>query len=148
MFHLGFSYVGFIYLLMFLIPDITWAKHQTEEDRQDAQRGNKFLQITEKIGAILVCCCILIFSDFNIRFDSIWCIWLLISFILMILYEVYWLRHFVSKKVKPDFDKGICEISAAGAALPVCAFFLLGIYGCNFLVLAADIVLGIGRISI
>ena len=46
MFHLGFSYVGFIYLLMFLIPDITWAKHQTEEDRQDAQRGNKFLQIT------------------------------------------------------------------------------------------------------
>lgn len=148
MFHFGFSYVGLIYLFMFFLPDIIRAKHKTEEDKQYAQKGNKCLQAIEKIGEVLVCCCVLVFSDFNIRFDSVWCIWLLISFILMLLYEVYWVRHFNGEKNESDFYKSICGDSAAVAALPVCAFFLLGIYGCNFLLLAAVIILGTGRIGI
>ncbi len=148
MFHFGFSYVGLIYLLMLFIPNIIWAKNQPKGYEQYAQNENKFLQITERIGEALVCCCVLIFSDFNIRFSSMWCIWLLLSFMLMLLYEVYWIRYFRSEKNMSDFYRSICKIPVAGATLPVCAFFLLGVYGRNVFLIASTIILGIGHIGI
>lgn len=148
MFHFGFSYVGLIYLLMLFIPNIIWSKHKPKDYEQYAQKENKILQILERIGEALVCCCVLIFSDFNIRLNSIWCIWLLISFTLMLLYEVYWIRYFNSEKDMSDFYKSICGIPVAGATLPVCAFFLLGIYGRNVFLLVAVVLLGVGHIGI
>lgn len=148
MFHFGFSYVGLIYLLMLFIPNIIWTKHKPKDYEQYVQKENKVLQVIEKIGEVLVCCCVLVFSDFNIRLDSLWCIWLLISFILMILYEVYWIRYFRSKKNMSDFYKSICGVPVAGATLPVCAFYLLGIYGSNVFLLLSVIILGTGHIGI
>ncbi len=148
MFHFGFSYVGLIYLLMLFIPNIIWTKNQPKDYEQYVQKENKFLQMIEKIGEVLVCCCVLIFSDFNIRFNSIWCIWLLISFVLMLLYEVYWIRYFKSEKNMSDFYRSICGIPVAGATLPVSAFFLLGVYGSNIFLIASTIILGIGHIDI
>lgn len=148
MFHFGFSYVGLIYLFMLFIPNIIWTKNQPKDYEKHVQNENKFLQLLERIGEVLVCCCVLIFSDFNIRFSSIWCIWLLISFMLMILYEVYWIKYFKSEKNMSDFYKGICGIPVAGATLPVCAFFLLGVYGSNVFLMVSTIILGIGHIGI
>lgn len=148
MFHFGFSYVGLIYLLMLFIPNIIWTKNQPENYEQYVQNENKFLQIMEKIGEALVCCCVLIFSDFNIRLHSMWCIWLLISFMLMLLYEVYWIRYFRSEQKMSDFYRSICGIPVAGATLPVCAFLLLGVYGSNVFLIVSIIILGIGHIGI
>lgn len=148
MFHFGFSYVGLIYLFMLFIPNMIWTKHKPKGYDQYAQNENKILQIMERIGEALVCCCVLIFSDFNIRLNSMWCIWLLLSFMLMLLYEVYWIRYFRSEKNMSDFYRGICGIPVAGATLPVCAFFLLGVYGSNVFLIISTIILGIGHIGI
>lgn len=148
MFHFGFSYVGLIYLLMLFIPNIIWTKYQPPNYEQYAQKENKVLQIIEKMGEVLMYCCVLIFSDFNIRLNSIWSIWLLISFMLMLLYEVYWIRYFRSEKNMSDFYSNICGIPVAGATLPVCAFFILGVYGSNVFLILSTIILGIGHIGI
>lgn len=148
MFHFGFSYVGLIYLLMLFIPNIIWTKHKPENYEQYAQKENKVLQTLERAGEVLVCCCVLIFSDFNVRLDSLWCIWLLVSFMLMLLYEAYWIGYFRSEKRMQDFYRSVLGIPVAGATLPVCAFFLLGVYGCNVFLLIAVIILGIGHIGI
>lgn len=148
MFHFGFSYVGLIYLLMLFIPNMIWTKNKPKDYEQYAQKENKILQVLEKIGEVLVCCCVLIFSDFNIRLNSIWCIWLLISFMLILLYEANWIRYFRSDKNMSDFYRSICRIPVAGATLPVCAFILLGVYGNNVFLIISTIILGIGHIGI
>ncbi|MDE5866626.1 MAG: hypothetical protein K2H31_08520, partial [Lachnospiraceae bacterium] len=73
---------------------------------------------------------------------------LLLSFALMLLYELYWVRYFKSEKNMSDFYNSICGIPVAGATLPVSAFFLLGIYGKNVLLLAAVVILGVGHVGI
>lgn len=47
-----------------------------------------------------------------------------------------------------DFYSSLLGIPVAGATLPVAAFFLLGIYGRNPLLIVAVTVLGIGHIGI
>lgn len=148
MLQFGFSYTGVIYLLMLFIPNIIWTKNQPKDYEQYVKRENKILLTLERIGEVAVCCCVPVFSDFNVRFDSWWCIWLLVSFLLMLLYEGYWIKYFRSGKSMADFYSGFCGIPLAGATLPVCAFFLLGIYGRNPILAAATIVLGIGHIGI
>lgn len=148
MFHFGFSYVGLVYLLMLFLPNAIWAKHKPEGYEQEVKKENKVLQVLERIGEALSSCCVLIFSDFNVRLSSAWSVWLLASFLLMLLYEVYWVRYFRSERKLSDFYRGICGIPVAGATLPVCAFFLLGIYGSNVFLLASTILLGIGHIGI
>lgn len=148
MFRFGFSYVGLIYLIMLFIPNIIWTKNQPKDYEQYVHNENKFLVIMERLGEVLVCCCALIFSDFNIRFSSLWSLWLLISFLLMLLYEIYWVRYFKSEKKLSDFYSSICGIPVAGATLPVCAFFLLGLYGSNVFLMISTIILGVGHIGI
>ena len=53
-----------------------------------------------------------------------------------------------SEKTMKDFYRGILGIPVAGATLPVLAFFLLGIYGGNAIMLIGSFILGIGHIGI
>lgn len=147
MFHFGFSYIGLLYLLMLFIPNILWTKHKPKGYDAYAKKENKFLLAFEKAGEMLVCVCVLIFSDFNIR-KTYWAIWLVLSFLLMLLYEAYWVRYFKSRREMKDFYSSFCKIPVAGATLPVVAFFLLGIYGCNVFLLVSVLILGIGHIGI
>lgn len=147
MFHYGFSYIGLIYLLMLFIPNIIWAKNKPDRYEEYAQKENKVLLALERIGEVFVCILVLIFSDFNIR-NTYWCIWLIISFVFMIFYEIYWLRYFRSSRRMEDFYSSFLGIPVAGATLPVCAFFLLGIYASNVFLLIAVVILGIGHIGI
>lgn len=148
MFHFGFSYVGLLYLLMLFIPNIIWTKHQPAGYEEYAKNENKILQCFERMGEILVSCLALIFADFNIRLHSVWSLWLLISFVLMLLYEVYWIRYFKSEKTMADFYSNLLFFPVAGASLPVFAFFILGVYGCNGFLMISTIILGIGHIGI
>lgn len=61
--HFGFSYVGLIFLLLLLIPNIIWAKHQPPG--YTAEHENKVLLALERAGEALTTACALIFSDFN-----------------------------------------------------------------------------------
>lgn len=143
----GFSYVGLTYLIMLFTPNILWAKRKPEKYEEYAQSENKILLAFERMGEVLVCTCALIFADLNIR-RTTWCVWLILSFSLMLLYELYWIRYFRSKRTMYDFYSSIAGIPVAGATLPVCAFFLLGIYGKNIFLLLSTVLLGIGHIGI
>lgn len=146
--HFGFSYVGLIYLAMLFVPNLFWTKHKPKDYDEYVKNENKVLRIFENIGQVLVTCIVLIFKDFNVKFDSVWTIWLLISFVLMVLYEIYWLRYFKSEKTMKDFYSSLLGIPVAGATLPVIAFLLLGVYGKNLLLIIAALILGIGHIGI
>lgn len=146
--HFGFSYVGLIFLAMLMIPNWVWTKNQPEDYDKYVINENKILLVFERIGEVTVSALCLIFSDFNIGVISVWSIWLLAAFLLMTLYEIYWIRYFMSSKTMEDFYSSILGIPVAGATLPVAAFFLLAIYGKNIFLGIAVIILGIGHIGI
>lgn len=114
MFNFGFSYIGLIYLLMLFLPNIVWTKYKPDHYEEYAKKENKILLIFERVGQILVCVNALIFSNFNIR-NTPWVIWLIISFLLMILYELYWVKYFKSKHTMQDFYSNFLIFPLAGA---------------------------------
>lgn len=144
----GFSYVGLIFLVMLMVPNIIWTKNQPINYEKYVVNENKYLLLLERIGEVLVSCIALIFSDFNIKPWSAWVWWLVGAFLLMLLYEVYWIRYFLSKRTMKDFYSSILGIPVAGATLPVAAFALLAVYGKNIILGIAVIILGIGHIGI
>ena len=146
--HFGFSYVGLIYLIMLFTPNMVWSKNQPKDYEKYAVNENKLLLGLERIGEVLVSALCLIFSDFNIRSIRAWSVVLLISFLSMVLYEIYWLRYFRSEKTMADMYSGILGVPVAGATLPVLAFGLLAVYGGNLPMLIAVVILGIGHIGI
>lgn len=146
--HFGFSYVGLIFLAMLMIPNWIWTKNQPKDYDKYVINENKILLALERIGEVTVSALCLIFSDFNIGEISLWSIWLLAAVLLMTLYEIYWIRYFMSSKTMADFYSSILGIPVAGATLPVAAFFLLAIYGKNIFLGIAVIILGIGHIGI
>lgn len=148
MIHFGFSYLGLAFLLMLFIPNILWTKHKPKDYEKYVGNENKILLFFERIGEILVCGIALIFSDFNLRELNLWSVWLVFAIAAMLFYEAYWIRYFHSKQEMTDFYSSFLGIPVAGASLPVAAFFMLGIYGANSLMLLATIVLGIGHIGI
>ena len=139
----GFSYVGLIFLIMLMLPNIAWTKNQPKDYEKYVVNENKVLLALERIGEVLVSCAALIFSDFNFRPWSSRSWWLVLSFALMVLYEIYWIRYFRSKKTMEDFYSSILGIPVAGATLPVLAFLSLAVY-----VGVAVLILGIGHIGI
>ncbi len=143
----GFSYVGLIYLIMLFVPNLFWTKYKPENYDKYVKNENRILKIFEGIGQVLVTCIVLIFKDFNVLL-SVWTIWLVLSFLFMVLYEIYWVRYFKSERTLQDFYSSLLGIPVAGATLPVVAFLLLGIYGKNLLLIIAAILLGIGHIGI
>lgn len=146
--HVSFSYIGFLFLLMLLIPNIIWSKNKPENYDYYVQKENKILLVLERVGEILVTCSVLIVQDFHVNTFSIWSIILLIAFIFMILYEVFWIRYFKSNKTMKDFYSSLLGFPIAGATLPVLSFLLLGIYGKNIFLIIATVILGIGHIGI
>ncbi len=144
--HFGFSYVGLIYLLLLFIPNTIWATKKPQG--YTSENENKILLSFERTGEILTTICVLIFDDFNLHRWSDWSWWFIVSFVLMVMYELWWIRYFRSERKLSDFYSSFLGVPLAGATLPVISFFLLGIYGKVVWLLAATIILGIGHIGI
>lgn len=144
--HFGFSYIGLMFLLMLMIPNLIWVKKQPQG--YSSQNENKMLSVLERIGEVLTTCCALFFSDYNFHGLSKWLLWLAGAFFLMLLYEIWWVRYFKSERKLTDFYSSFLGIPLAGATLPVMAFFLLGIYGKVIWMFPACIILGAGHIGI
>ena len=148
MMHLGLSYIGLIFLIMLFVPNFFWTKHKPKDYDRYAKNENRILLALERFGEVTVSCLLLIFSDFNIDAASPRLIFLVAAFILMILYEIFWIRYFRSDQTMRDFYGGILGIPVAGASLPVVAVLLIAVYGGNPLLFFAGIILGIGHIGI
>lgn len=144
--HFGFSYIGLIFMLMLIIPNLIWTNKQPQG--YSAENENKIFVLLERVGEMLTTCCVLIFSDFNLQGVSKWSLWLAAAFALMVMYEIWWGRYFKSERKLADFYSSFLGVPVAGATLPVIAFFLLGIYGKVIWMLIASIILGIGHIGI
>lgn len=146
--HFGFSYMGLIFLILLMGPNLLWTKNKPKDYDRYVANENKILLLLERIGEVTASCLALIFADFNPQGFSVWEVWLLGACALMLLYEIYWIRYFHSEKTMEDFYGSLLGVPVAGATLPVFAFLLLGIYGRNLLLITAVIVLGIGHIGI
>lgn len=85
--NLGFSYIGFLFLLMLMIPNLIWTKYQPVG--YDSANENKILLLFERAGQVLTTCCALIFTDLNLRKWSVLLaiygkvIWLMIAVIIL-----------------------------------------------------------------
>ncbi|MEO3946437.1 hypothetical protein [Gorillibacterium sp. CAU 1737] len=144
--HFGFSYIGLLFLLMLFIPNLLWTKFQPEGYSSTGE--DKLLSLLEKVGQAGVTGIALLFSDFNLRPWSPWSFWLVFAFLMMILYELWWIRYFTGNRSLSVFYSSYWGVPVAGATLPVLAFFLLGIYGKVIWMLLAVALLGIGHIGI
>ena len=143
--YFGFSYIGLIWLIMLFIPNYIWTRNKPQDYEKYTTADNKVLIALERFGQFVVTPVALIFSDFNYKGWNFWLSVLLVSLLCMILYEISWIRYFKSEKTMKDFYKGILGIPTAGATLPVVAFFLLGIYGGNILMIFGSVIFGIGQ---
>lgn len=146
--YFGFSYIGLIYLAMLLIPNGIWTKHQPKGYAEYAAKENKILLAFERVGQFIVTPTAVLFSDFNYKGWNFWLVVLGISFLMMVLYDIAWVRYFRSEKSMKDFYRGFCGMPLALATYPVFAFLLLGIYGGNILMCVGSIILGIGHSGI
>ena len=146
--HFGFSYIGLIWLIMLFVPNLIWTKNKPEDYEEYVHKENKALLIFERVGQVVVTTAALIFSDYNYKGWNFWLPVLGLSFLCMVIYELFWVRYFKSQKTMKDFYRSFCGFPVAGATLPVIAFFLLGIYGGNILMLIGTMILGVGHIGI
>ena len=144
--HLGFSYIGLIFLLMLFIPNIIWTGKKPQGYMPENE--NRVLLLLERIGQALTTICALIFNDSNLHAWSNWSWWLIAAFMLMTMYELWWVRYFRSERKLSDFYSSFLGIPLAGSTLPVISFFLLDIYGRVIWLLIAATILGIGHIGI
>lgn len=83
--HFGFSYIGLVFLLMLMIPNIIWSKNKPKEYDRYVKNENKVLLLFERIGEMLVTCLSLVFNDFNINKISSWIIILLIALFISVI---------------------------------------------------------------
>ena len=146
--HFGFSYIGLIFLLMLFVPNLLWTKHQPKDYDKYAKNENRVLLLLERIGEVSVSGLVLIFRDLNPQGWNLWLLWQVGAFLLMMLYEVFWIRYFRSEKTMLDFYDSLLGIPVPGATLPVLAVLLLAVYGRNPILFAAGTILGVGHIGI
>ena len=147
--HFGFSYIGLLWLLMLYVPNLLWTKRQPANYATYAKNENRVLLALERVGEVLVTGAAVFFSDFNPRFPlSPWSLWLGGSLLLMLLYEVFWIRYFMSQRTMRDFYRSLFFVPVPGATLPVLAFLLLATYGGNIVLLVSTLILGVGHIGI
>ena len=144
----GFSYVGLAYIIMLMVPNLIWTKKKPVDYDKYVKNESKVLLFFERTGEILVTTAAVVFADFNLQAWNLWELWLCASFILMIFYELYWIRYFRSARTLKDQYSCFCGVPLAGASLPVAAFLLLGFYGKNLIMIVAVVLLGIGHIGI
>ncbi|MBR0057793.1 MAG: hypothetical protein IJP99_00455 [Methanobrevibacter sp.] len=142
----GFSFVALIFLIMLFVPNIIWAKNKPLDYEKYSNNENRTLSLIEKIGQVSVVLFSLIFAD-NIK-PTPWLFILILAFVLMILYELYWIKYFRGPKRMADMYSSFLGIPVAGATLPVLAFLLLGIYKMNLFLIISALILAVGHIGI
>lgn len=142
----GFSYTGLVFCLCLFVHNIIWAKNRPVDEI--VLRENRALLWLERIGQVLTTACLLLCADTNIGKGKGSIIWLVVAGLLMMLYEVCWVRYFRGGHTMADFYGPFLGISMPLATLPVTAVLALGLYSKSLALLLAGIILGIGHVGI
>ncbi len=142
----GFSPLGAVFLAALLVPNLLWTRRKPKG--YDPAGEDRRLVLLERAGQVWVTCGVLLSRDIRLRPWSVWSWWLAGAAALMALYEYWWFRYFRSPRTMADFTAGLLGVPVAGAALPVAAFFLLGVYGRAWLLLPGVVILGTGHIGV
>ena len=77
-----------------------------------------------------------------------WLLWLMAAFLLMLLYEVAWVRYFRGGERLDGMYQPLGPIPVPIASLPVAALALLGIWYQSPITVIAAMILGVGHIGI
>lgn len=109
---------------------------------------NKLLLWLERVGQVLTTACLLLCADTNIGKGNGSIVWLVAAGLLMVLYEVCWVRYFKGGHTMADLYGPFLGISTPLATLPVVAVLALGLYAQSVTFLFAAIMLGIGHVGI
>ena len=144
----GFSWTGLVFLLMLYVPNMLWARRKPDGYDEAAERENRILLAFERTGEALVSALMLFSGDPGPKGAGARLLWLAAAFMLMLLYEAWWIRYFRSGRTMADFYSPILGIPVAGATLPVIAVLLFAAYCRNPLLFVSGVVLGIGHIGI
>ena len=144
----GFSWVGLVFLVMLFVPNALWTGAKPAGYDDYAKNEPRVLLALERAGEVLVSCLALIFKNHDPRGWEPWLAWLGGALVLMLLYEVFWLRYFRSGRTMRDFYGSLLCVPVPGATLPVAAVLLIAVYGGDIFLLAAGVVLGVGHIGI
>ena len=62
----GFSYVGLIWYVLLLIPNLIWTKHKPKDYEEYVVKENKILLALERTGQFIITPVAIFFSDFNL----------------------------------------------------------------------------------
>lgn len=94
--------MGIVFLLMLFIPNIIWSKNTPQGYDESAKRESKCLLAFERTGEALVSA--LLPTDRRLDKFSISprLGYIMLPLILMVLYELYWLRYFRSSRTLAD----------------------------------------------
>ena len=144
----GFSWVGLVFLVMLFVPNGLWTRMKPEGYDGYAKNESRVLLAFERAGEVLVSCLALIFKNHDPRGVEPWLAWLGGALVLMILYEIFWLRYFRSGRTMRDFYGSLLGVPVPGATLPVAAVLMIAVYGGDIFLLAAGVILGVGHIGI
>lgn len=144
----GFSWIGLVFLLMLFIPNILWARDAPPEFRHLSAAEPTSLVVFERVGQILACVTLLYTKSLQPRGFSAQSVLLVAALVLMILYELFWVRYFTGPRTAETFYRPFGGIPLPGAILPVAAMVCLGFYAGSPWIVVAAIILGIGHIGI
>lgn len=143
----GFSIVGVAFLAMLFVPNIRWAKNQPQGYDEIASHENKALLALERAGQVLTTTSAVVFVCPQ-GFSLPWLLWLLAAILLMVLYEIAWVRYFKDGERLDGMYQPLGPIPVPIASLPVAAFLLLGIWYQSPIAAISAVILGIGHIGI
>ncbi|MDO4538956.1 MAG: hypothetical protein Q4B54_12400 [Coriobacteriales bacterium] len=143
----GFSPVGAVFLAMLFVPNIRWAKSQPAGYEALSKRENKTLLALERVGQVATSCAAVVFVCPQ-GFSLPWALWLMAACVLMLLYEVAWVRYFRGGGKLAAMYQPLGFIPVPIASLPVGAFVLLGVWYRSPVAVLAAVVLGVGHIGI
>lgn len=143
----GFSVMGVLFLAMLFVPNIIWGRRQPEGYAEIAGQENRVLLVLERIGQV-ACSCAALVLVCPWGFSFPWILWLAVALLLMVLYEIAWMRYFKGGERLSDMYRTLGPVPIPLASLPVAAFVLLGVWYQSYVMVAAAVILGIGHIGI
>ena len=101
----------------------------------------------ERVGQVLTTTSAVVFVCPR-GFSFPWVLWLAAACVLMVLYEVAWVRYFRDGEKLDGMYQPLGPIPVPIASLPVAAFLLLGIWCQSPIAVVSAVILGIGHIGI